>query len=52
MFLPAGPLKSAEVERVHGDVIKRIRRVLERYGLDVTVRQAHPGNRGQIVVWS
>ena len=34
MFLPAGPLKSAEVERVHGDVIKRIRRVLELYGLD------------------
>ena len=33
-------------------LIKRIRRVLERYGLDVTVRQAHPGNRGQIVVWS
>ncbi|QDV05857.1 Putative transposase [Planctomycetes bacterium Poly30] len=33
MFLPTGPLKSDEVERVHGDVIKRIRRVLERYGL-------------------
>ncbi|QDV05811.1 Putative transposase [Planctomycetes bacterium Poly30] len=34
VFLPTGPLKSDEVERVHGDVIKRIRRVLERYGLD------------------
>ncbi|QDV05852.1 hypothetical protein Poly30_13550 [Planctomycetes bacterium Poly30] len=28
------PLTSAEVKQVHGDAIARIRRVLERYGLD------------------
>ncbi|QDV04752.1 Cryptochrome DASH [Planctomycetes bacterium Poly30] len=34
VFLPADPLTSAEVERVHGDAIERIRRVLKRYSLD------------------
>ncbi|QDV07986.1 Putative transposase [Planctomycetes bacterium Poly30] len=34
VFLPADPLTSAEVERVHGDAIARIRRVLKRFSLD------------------
>ncbi|QDV09245.1 Putative transposase [Planctomycetes bacterium Poly30] len=34
VFLPADPLTSAEVERVHGDTIARIRRVLKRFSLD------------------
>ncbi|WP_419190269.1 transposase [Saltatorellus ferox] len=33
-FLPAGPLKSDEVQRVHRDVIARIRRVLEKHDLN------------------
>ena len=34
VFQPARPLNPAEVERVHRDIITRIRRVLERYGLN------------------
>ncbi|MFT7076832.1 MAG: hypothetical protein ACJA0P_002850 [Planctomycetota bacterium] len=34
VFMPAGILDSGEVARVHRDVIARIRRVLERYGLN------------------
>ena len=34
MFVPAGPLDSDEVQRVHGDVLTRIRRVLEKYDLN------------------
>ena len=34
VFQPAGPLDPAEVERVHKDIITRIRRVLERHGLN------------------
>jgi hypothetical protein len=34
VFLPAGPLSSDDVERVHAEVIRRIHRVLERYDLD------------------
>ena len=33
-FQPARPLDPAEVERVHKDIITRIRRVLERHGLN------------------
>ena len=34
VFQPAGPLDPAEVGRVHRDIITRIRRVLERHGLN------------------
>ncbi|MEM8714133.1 MAG: transposase [Planctomycetota bacterium] len=34
VFLPADPLPSAEVERVHRDAVVHICRVLERHGLD------------------
>ena len=52
MFVPAGPLDSDEVERVHGDVITRIRRVLEKADLNPKALGLVPWTPHRLSVWN
>ncbi|QDV09263.1 hypothetical protein Poly30_48200 [Planctomycetes bacterium Poly30] len=45
VLLPAGPITTDEVQRVHDDAIARIRRAVERHGLD-PLALGHPPRVG------